>query len=280
MNRYRARSKRPISLRPICETLEGRALLSAINLPSGLGTALIGGIGRNLGGIKTDPAGVAAVTSALRGGPGSEFVTLIRRQVPNIGALVRRFATGATTATSVPGAAVQIPRFQDQFTGRHYDHLATTVAGAVLLPGNTLELGAIVRGPFDEPVPAYVVFGIDRGSGASLGPAFSARPGLTPDALVTITVAPFGKGGTGTITDLKTGAVTSIDPSRIQVNGATLRVFLDTAQLPSTGLPAAKYRFAMWTRSQLDGGIENVASFLPDTSMIPIGVNRGRGGRR
>lgn len=275
-------SRRPIARRPACEALEGRALLSILQPSPAAKSAVVGRInaGLNSGGFRSDPAGVAAVLSALRGGPGSEFVAIVRRQVPNFGALLNRFISGRVTEAVTPGVAVQIPRFQAEYTGRQYDHLAATAAGALLKANNTIELGAILRGPMDEPVPAHYVFALDRGAGASLGPRFSGRPGLTPDVLVTITVAPFSSSASGTITDLKTGAVTSIDPSRIQVKGATLRVFVDTAQLPSTGLPVAKYRFAFWTRSQLDGGIENVGSFLPDSSMIPIGASRGPVRRR
>jgi hypothetical protein len=277
MNRNLSRSRRRVTLPLNCETLEGRHLLSGlgVGIPSSLASGLLGKI--DTGAIKADPAGIAAITSALRGGPGSEFVTLLRHQIANPGALLNRFTSGHTSAATTAGVAVAIPGFQGQFTGRHYDHLAATAAGAILLPRNTLELGTVLRGSLDTPDPAYYVFALDRGAGATLGPVFAARPGITPDALVTISVAPYGAGATGTVTDLKTGAVANIDPSQIQVKGSVVRVFVNTALLPSEGRPISQYRFAMWTSSQLNGGIESVGSFLPDTTMIPVGVSKGGG---
>ena len=132
-----------------------------------------------------------------------------------------------------------------------------------------------MRGPFDEPVNSYVVFGLDRGAGASVGPRFANRPGITPDMTVTIQVGPYGSNPTGTITDLTTGATTSIDPARISVAGPTIRVFLDANQIPSTGLKIARYRFDMWTQNTL-GGLETVGSFAPEMTMIRVGTQGRR----
>jgi hypothetical protein len=138
--------------------------------------------------------------------------------------------------------------------------------------GNVLELGAIMRGPFHDPDPSYYVFAFNRGAGGRLGPTFAARPGITPDLLVTITVGPYGSSASGTITDLTSGATQSVAPASIQVKGPVLRVFLKTTQLPSTGQPLQKYRFAFWTQTQPGYDITKVASFAPNASMIPIGM--------
>jgi hypothetical protein len=225
--------------------------------------------------ITTDPAGVAAVLAALRGGAGSEFVKLARRQVPNLNAVIRGFISGKRSSFSTPGIAVKLPDFQELYSGPKYDHLAATLAGAILLKSHQIELGAIMRGPFDESVPAYVVFGLDRGAGGSMGPRFSNRPGITPDLLVTIEVAPHGVSATGTITDLTTGGTTPIDPANIQIAGPTVRVFLGTGELPSKGLKISKYRFALWTQNSL-GDESTVASFLPESTMIRVGSQGGR----
>jgi hypothetical protein len=228
--------------------------------------------GIDVRGIKTDPAGVAAILSALTGGPGSEFVNLILKQVPNPLALVLQFESGARTEASIHGVAVRVATILSTFTGDHYDYQAAVAAGAVLRPRHILELAAILRGPNRSPAPAYYVFGIDRGSGAALGPRFPERPGITPDALVTITVGTNNTNPSGTITDLRTEAVSTINPSAIQFVGSTLRVSVNTAQLPSTGFPLAKYRFDFWVQSQLNGDFGTVGSFLPDMNEIPIGV--------
>ena len=64
------------------------------------------------------------------------------------------------------------------------DQLLPTAVGALVLKHNVLELGAIMRGPFHDPNTSYYVFTINRGAGSKLGPTFSARPGITPDALI------------------------------------------------------------------------------------------------
>ena len=125
-----------------------------------------------------------------------------------------------------------------------------------------------------RPRPTYV-FAFNRGAGSSLGPTFSGVPGITPDALVTLTVGPYGSSATGTITDLTTGASQSIPSSSIKIQGPVVRVYLNTSQLPSRGWPLQKYRFAFWTQTQPGNDITSVASFAPNGSMIPIGVLKG-----
>jgi hypothetical protein len=272
---HRGRSRRITTHPPSCETLEGRELLSGLNLPASVGSGLSQGIAQHA--IKTVPAGVAAITSALGGGPGSEFVNLVRSGLKNPAALLSQFESGATTAASIRGAAARQATILGSFTGAHYDYLAAVAAGAIVQSPSTLELGAILRGPNRSTAPAYFVFGIDRGSGASLGPLFSARPGITPDALVTITPAPNNSSVSAAVTDLKTGAVTPLAPSAIQAKGSTLRVFVPLSALPSTGAPASQYRFAFWTQSQPGDSIANVGSFVPDSTMIPVGTSAGKG---
>jgi len=222
--------------------------------------------------ISIDPGGYSAILSALNGGLGSEWVKLIRAQVRNLNGVIRGFISGKYTAYSVPGLTVKTPNVQPQFVGQPYDQLLANVAGASVFKRNVLELGAIMRGPFHDPATSYYVFGLNRGAGASLGPRFASRPGITPDTLVTLTVGPFGSSASGTITDLTDGSTRSIDSSSIKINGPTIRVFLNANQFPSKGLPIKKYRFTFWTQTQPGTDISTVASFAPESSMIPIGV--------
>lgn len=224
------------------------------------------------GPIATDPGAVSAIMSALGGGVGSEWATLIRRQVRNPQAIVRQFAGGQSSAFSATGITFRNPAEQPLFTGRPYDQLLPLAAGGAVFRGNVMEFATILRGEFRDPDTSYYVFAVDRGAGGALGPAFVARPGITPDALVTITVGPFGSSPTGEIRDLTDGSVQALDPSRIAIQGATLRVFLDAAQLPSRGAQLAGYRFALWTQTRPGSDVANVASFAPDASMIPIAV--------
>ena len=122
--------------------------------------------------VATDPAGRAAILSALSGGIGSEWTTLIRREVHNPASIIARFESGQTTAYSVPGVAFREPGSQPLFRGTVYDQLLPTVAGAVLLKNRTVELGAVLRGPFHDPASARAMSSaIDRGKGRP-----SARP--------------------------------------------------------------------------------------------------------
>ena len=276
------------------DALEGRQLLSGLDVSMlqgpGARAALIGRVnaglptgrpnvgvpigGVNAGAIKTDPAAVTAILDALGGGIGSEWTTLIRRQVRNPTAVVRRFVAGQTAAFSATGITFRTPAEQPAFTGRPYDQLLPLAAGGAVFRNNVMEFATILRGEFRNPDTSYYVFAVDRGAGASRGPTFASRPGITPDALVTITVGPFGSSPSGEIRDLVDGSVRAIDPSRIAIRGATLRVFLDASQLPSRGAQLPRYRFAMWTQTSPGADIANVASFAPDASMIPIAVMR------
>jgi hypothetical protein len=258
--------------RPSLEPLEGRALLSGLNpaLPAASRSALVG---RFLpSGITTDPAGVAAVLNALNGGLGSEWVSLVRQRVRNLGSVLGGFVSGRTTAYSIPGLTVRTPAVQPLFVGRPYDQLLPTAAGAAVFRNNVMELGAVMRGEFRNPETSYYVWGFDRGAGGRLGPVFASRPGITPDLTVTLTVGPFGGSATGTIRDLANNTTQEIPASSIQIRGSVVRVFLNTGQFPSAGLPLQKYRFAFWTQTQPGPDIAGVPGFAPDAAMIPIGV--------
>ena len=185
------------------------------------------------------------------------------------------FATGRIHAYTTAGLTFRTPAAQSQFTGMPYDQLLPTAASAAVFKGNVFELAAILRGEFRDPETSSYFFALDRGAGKRLGPTFAARPGITPDALVTITVGPFGSSATGTIRDLTDSSTQDIGASRIAVQRATLRVFLDSAQFASRGLALAKYRFAMWTQDEPGTDIATVASFAPDVAMTPIAVLKG-----
>jgi hypothetical protein len=262
------------AFRPVLSSLEGRALMSHLGhvLPRPAYTALINPVRPA---ITTDPGGISAIMSALNGGMGSEWVKLIRARARNPRAVISGFVSGRINAYSIPGLTFKTPAVQPQFTGQPYDQLLPTVAGAAVFKGNVLEMGAIMRGPFHDPAPSYYTFAFNRGAGASLGPTFASRPGITPDAVVTLTVGPYGSTASGVLTDLTTGAAQAIPSSSISIRGPVVRVSLNTAQLPSKGLPIQKYRFAFWTQTQPGNDITTVADFAPETSMIPIAVLRG-----
>jgi hypothetical protein len=255
------------------EPLEGRALMSAAAMrpPHGSGAADLARL--HLPKITDSSAGEPAILNAIAGGAGHEFAALAMREVHNINAVVAGFQSGAISQYTVPGMVFKTTNWQSGYTGFPHDPLSLTVGGAVLLKGKKIELAAIVRGPFTTyPGTTYIVFAINRGAGARLGPAFAARPGITPDALVTVAVGPYGQSNSATITDLTAGTTQSLNPSGIQVKGPVVRLLVSTSQFPSEGLPVNKYQFAVWTETRLDAGYQDVGSFAPEDAVVPIGV--------
>ena len=144
----RGRRRRAPRLVPGVEAMEGRALLS------GLGPALPGPRAAvaalrlgDLGGTVVAPdAGRAAILNALRGGAGSEFVTLIRRQVRNLNAVLAGFIAGTRNEFAIKGFAVKTPKFQELYTGPRLDQLSATAAGAVLLGPSGLATPVLLHG--------------------------------------------------------------------------------------------------------------------------------------
>src|SRR5262249_6856225 len=63
---------------------------------------------------------------------------------------------------AVPGIVASRAGFQSQYTGPRTDDLLATEAGAILLRGHQVELGAILRGPVGGPQPVSYVFALDR----------------------------------------------------------------------------------------------------------------------
>ncbi len=254
------------------EPLEGRALMSVAGVkpPHESAVALVR---HHEPKISFSGAGKAAIINALLGGAGHEFTALALKEVKNPLGVAAGFSDGSITQYSVPGIVVKQINLQSGYTGAPHDVLALNVGGAVALKGKKIELGAIVRGPFTTtPFASTVVFAINRGAGSRLGPYFAGRPGITPDALVAVTVGPYGQGNSATITDLTTGTTQTISSPVIQVAGPTVRILLDTSQLPTEGFSLNHYTFAVWTETQPNAPFDQVGSFVPEDSMIPIGV--------
>jgi hypothetical protein len=257
----------------VFEQLEGRALLTAIGPDSphrkipGLQSQL------QFPGTAGVAAGKAAVTNAIFGGAGHEFVILAQKEVPNILAVAARFSSSRPQQFTVPGIVAKTPNLQSGYTGQPHDVLSLTLGGAVLLKKKTIELAAIARGPYTTTAfPSVLVFALDRGAGSSLGPQFAERPAITPDALVTVSVGANGRGNSAIITDLTTGISQPLSPSRIQVRGPVARVLLSANQVPSKGFALAKYKFAIYTALHPGSSFSETGSVLPEASMIPIGV--------
>lgn len=255
------------------ETLEGRALLSGtgVDRPHGHEAAILARLERPQ--LSFNAAGKSAVINALLGGAGHEFVALALKEVKNPLAVAEGFADHRITQYTLPGIVVKQINLQSGYTGLPHDVLALNIGGAVVLKRNKIELGAIVRGPFTTtPFGTNIVFAINRGAGGRLGPYYPSRPGITPDALVTVSVGPYGQGNSAMITDLTTGTTQPINAPDISVKGPTVRILLHASQLASEGFKLKHYTFAVWAATQPNAPIQDVGSFVPEDSMIPIGV--------
>jgi hypothetical protein len=255
------------------EPLEGRALMSVAGVKP-VHQPIAAVLARLHEPKITDAApGEAAFLNAIFGGAGHEFVALAQKEVRNLIGVIAGFESGAISQYSIPGLAIKSPpNLQSGYTGLPHDAFALQAAGALFLKSKKIELAAVVRGPFTTtPFATSIVFAINRGAGGRIGPAFANRPGITPDALVTVTVGPFGRNNSATITDLTTGSTVPIS-APILVAGPTVRILLPTSSLPSEGLPIQKYKFAVWTEAEPNASIQDVGSFIPEDSIIPIGV--------
>jgi hypothetical protein len=274
MNRREIRRRQKFQV----ETLEGRALLSGagVERPHGHEAAILARLQGPR--FSFSSAGKSAVINALLGGAGHEFVALGLKEVKNPLGVAAGFAAHTITQYTVPGIVVKQINLQSGYTGLPHDILALNIGGAVVLKHNQIELGAIVRGPFTTtPFGTNIVFALNRGAGGRMGPYYPGRPGITPDALVTVSVGPYGQGNSATITDLTTGTTQPISSPVISVKGPTVRILLDANQLPSEGFKVKHYTFAVWTATQPNAPIQDVGSFVPEDSMVRIGIETNVG---
>jgi hypothetical protein len=261
------RSRSRMLFCPSVDAMEERALLSGfsarVSLPPGLGGLVGPGKTKDL-----DAAGFRQLMGALRNGAGAEFAALLRRQVKNPATIVAQFIAKTRTMFATPGFAARTPNLIDTYTGPRRDQFNPIAAGAVRLPGGTLSLGAIMRGPIDRPEPVRYVWALDLGRGATK--PWAELPGIKADTLVT--VARSGGRVRVRVTDLIDGSTRTLS-RRVEIAGPTVRLRLNPADdLPTGGDPIAQARFAFWTQSGLKGGgFATVGRAVPERS-IPIGV--------
>jgi hypothetical protein len=268
MNRIQKRQRK--HTRPSLEPLEGRALLSAGRAI--LHHSAVPAVAERfaLPKIPSSGPGLPYILRAMQGGAGAEWIALLKGDLGHI--TMQRFGADVEYR-SIGLAAEKPPYLLASYRGRAHDRVAPMVAGAVVLKNDQIELGAIMRGPFTNYNGTdYVVFGINRGAGGSLSPVLPSEPWITADAVVTLAIGPNGASYSGTITDRTTGAVSVIDPRNIQVEGPVVRVLLNGRQLPSQGWSVSAYKFVLWTESQLNPSLPELASIVPRQTMIPIGV--------
>jgi hypothetical protein len=256
---------------PLLETMEERALLSASVTVAPRWT--LADIGRFFGGevgkIKDlDAAGYRALLSALQGGAGAEFATLLQRGHVNPLQVILQFATKQRTAYITPGFVGIVPQTLKSYTGSAGDKFNPTAAGAVLQSNGKLSLAAIMRGPIDLGTPVRYVWGLDLGRGATA--IWPSHPNVKVDTLVVVDRAANGAVQL-TVQDLVNQTTRTLSSRRVTIQGPTVRLKLDPAtDLPTGGSRITKAKFTFWVQNH-PGGEETVSRFLPDSSLA-IGV--------
>jgi hypothetical protein len=111
------------------------------------------------------------------------------------------------------------------------------------------------------------VWGINRGAGVEPFPNFDppTGKGVFFDAYVIVS-----GDGTGTLTNLLTGARRTLDPASIHIAGNELTVSLSAGLLPSGGLAFGDYLYNFWPRFAPDGVVptnnRQISDFAPDDS--------------
>jgi hypothetical protein len=171
------------------------------------------------------------------------------------------------------GVATKAPAFYPFYTGPQLPELNAVKTTGKLVGHHTFVFTGTNQGRIDQ-APAVYVWGVDRSGNLSAGP-FTDRPNITFDAVVIVrldsSLTP-----TTEIMDLDTGTTTTLPTSAAHIHGATVTVKVPASLLPSTGLPLAQYRFNYWPE---DGGppiSSSVASFLPESNDIQVGVSGHR----
>jgi hypothetical protein len=240
------------------DRIEERSMPGPLGLPLSL-PALVG----KLGPVKDlDAAGLRRLVSALQGGVGQEFRQVIERQVKNPGRIVFEFLSGRRTTFETPGFAGRTAKLRPTYQGPQLDQFNPIASGAVVLRNGVLSLGAIMRGPIDRPEPVRYVWGFNLGRGA-INP-FPEVPQIQADTLVTVERAGAALPRVF-VTDLTTGQSTDIQPRMLKIEGPTLRLRVNPADLPGGAIPTST-TYAFWTQSG-DGGLPRVGQFVPDHNL-------------
>jgi hypothetical protein len=186
------------------------------------------------------------------------------------------------------GLVRKAPHFYEFFVGPQRADLNLVSASARLVSRGALAFTGMVQGPIARhpATPAgdtFFVFGVNRGSPRAVAPFFD-RPGVVFDSVVVVSITQ-ESGISAKVTDLATGASTTLPPSSVRVSGRQVSVVVNPALLPTPpgGVPLAQYTFNLWTRTSLSDPTptpsqphpSTVASFIPEDAMAPIAVPRG-----
>jgi PEP-CTERM motif len=130
--------------------------------------------------------------------------------------------------------------------------------------GTAFHIGATLAGNVGTLPTALYVFGFDRGVGSSNFAAIGL-PGVTFDAVITLTGAGVAGGR-----DLIAGVPIVLPAGSVQISGASFRIDIPAALLPSLGLSPGNYGVNLWPRDSSQVGNAQISDFAPNATTFRV----------
>lgn len=172
------------------------------------------------------------------------------------------------------GMVSKAPHFYENYTGPKLAELDAVKASVKLSPSNTFQFMGVNKGVISQNVPGLFTFGVDRNGNLPPGP-FPNRPNVAFDSVVVASVNP-GSAPSGLVVDLANNTATPLPAGAVSVHGRSVTINVPASLLPSTGLAPSQYRFNYWPETPPGKLAPYVASFLPEFGTAQVGVGRGR----
>jgi hypothetical protein len=130
--------------------------------------------------------------------------------------------------------------------------------------GTVMVFSSTSAGPIGTTPGAFFVWGVNRGSGTARFPALA--PGVLFDFVVV------GRpDGTGTWTDLISGATAPLAAGTVLVTGSQLRITIPAALMLPRGFTFQQFTVNLWPRVGA-GNNNQISDFAPDNSNAPVRV--------
>jgi len=242
-------------LKPSCELLENRTVMSGFPLTSLLGSP--------------PPASVPIVPRVVSS-------QLPKNVSGRIEALYELSLTKHPLYQSIKGGHVsKAPMFYSGYTGPKRLDLDVYGANARISPQQGLLLSGKVLGPIDASQPAVYSFLIDRGGASSPGP-IPGRSMISYDSAVRVTTGASGIVGTVTLLNSqgKATSTVTLPASDVQVAGNSVNVTVAASLLPSTSPPSthlATTRYSYTFTAGVPGGsASDIAGFAPEHAITMV----------
>jgi hypothetical protein len=153
--------------------------------------------------------------------------------------------------------------FLPSYTGPQTQEVDVVSAEATY-NGTVMVFSSTSAGPIGTTPGAFFVWGINRGSGT---PRF---PTLAPGVLFDFVIV--GRpDGTGTWTDLVSGATAPLAAGSVVITGSQLRITVPAALMLPRGFTFQQFTVNLWPRVGA-GNNNQISDFAPDNSNAPVRV--------